>query len=284
MACRWTVTYKPTGTAAPRPSPRSTRRTAGPATRSSACPRAGSRTAASATTRRACDGRRAAASTAGRRSSRPPRIGTTTRPTTASARRRRRSGPRGSQLAVLATYQASMAWRRRDEGAVPEKRTRRQTTQAMETNQRNPRPRGPHRRRRPRAALRGVRGPLARRPRPALVRLLPRPRARARAVLGRVLALLHPGQRRPRARDRRAVRGLRRPRAPRAVLARGRLDGRRGRGRAALRGPRWFASASGQHFALPRHRRDASKKKREDQKTKNAQARATATARARCPS
>ena len=185
---------------------------------------------------------------------------------------------------------------------------------AMEANKRDPRPRGPHRRRRPRAALRGVRGPLARRPRPALVRLLPRARARARAVLGRVLALLHSrarpasptfarrrvdgvdaGQRRPRARDRRAVRGLRRPRAPRAVLARGRLDGRRGRGRAALRGPRRFASASGQHFAsfagetlvclgvvvLPS---DASKKKREDQTTKHAQARATATARARCPS
>ena len=196
-----------------------------------------------------------------------------------------------------------MAWRRRDEGAVPEKRTRRQTTQAMEANKRDPRPRGPHRRRRPRAALRGVRGPLARRPRPALVRLLPGPRARARAVLGRVLAVLHSrarpasptfarrrvdgvdaGQRRPRARHRRAVRGLRRPRAPRAVLARGRLDGRRGRGRAAVRGPRRFASASGQHFALPRHRRDASNSKREDQTTKNAQALATATARARCPS
>ena len=107
-------------------SPRSTRRTADRATRSSACPRAGSPTAALATTRRACDGRRAAASTGGRRSSRPrpapfastaspqkrtgpPRTRTRTRPTTASAHRRRRSGPRGSQLAVLATYQASIA-------------------------------------------------------------------------------------------------------------------------------------------------------------------------------
>ena len=50
--------------------------------------------------------------TAGRRSSRPPRIRTRrTRPTTASARRRRRSGPRGSQLAVLASVDGVEATR-----------------------------------------------------------------------------------------------------------------------------------------------------------------------------
>ena len=137
----------------------------------------------------------------------------------------------------------------------------------------------------PTAARRASRSPWTSgaRPRPALVRLLPRPRARARAVLGRVLAVLHPGQRRPRARDRRAVRfGFARPRASTPVLRWREGDWTAVAGAGAppcvdLGGLRRPASA--------RHAIDAAPRTHKKGKIrKNARRRARPPLRARCPS